>query len=141
MLETVAPLGHQLTGSNHLAENRRLLTEEDAPGKFFALFEPGSVPEIYVDGSSGVLFGPSTTRMRFHRIVDAQAVPGRTDAKEEREVKLYVVMPTVQFVEFLLNTLGSVVQRQDVLLAIAQDNEKRLSEFLKRAAPHESDQQ
>jgi len=96
--------------------NRRLLNSERAPGRNFDLYEGPSPIEVYVDGASGALLGPLVCRLQFHSVIDTTIPPDGGEQIENRQLKLTVIIPTPQCIEFLMNTLGGIAQNNQLIL-------------------------
>jgi len=117
--------------------DKSLVAQERAPGRSYDLYEGSDVVEVYVDGASGAMIGPSVARMRFHTVTDASPLEGVAgELLEKREVKLRVIMPTPTFVEFLLNSLKGVTDNKENLSVAAENQKTALLDILSRVKPN-----
>lgn len=119
------------------AESVRLVRQERVQGRMYDLYEGHDTIEVFVDGSSGAMISPAVCRMQFHTVIDVEKAADSNEVIERRELKLKVVIPTPQFVEFLLNTLSAVAQNNEALLAGVEDYKQTLIRHLKRVKSNE----
>ena len=115
--------------------SRRLLMSERAPGRNYDLYE-GTPVEVYVDGASGALLGPSVCRLQFHSVIDTAIPPGGGEQIENRQTKLSVIIPTPQCIEFLTNTLAAIAQNNQQILQGFEQVQKALISSLSKVKPN-----
>ncbi len=106
-----------------------LVKSERGPGRNYDLYPSPNPTELHADGSAGVAIGPAISKLDFHKVVRVDtAFEGGPLETRERHISL--VMPTQQLIEFLVLTLGALMENRAGLVGAMEASLKSVNTML-----------
>jgi hypothetical protein len=117
---------------------RRLVAKERVPGRRFDLYV-GQFPETFVDGVAGVHVSTTVSKLDFYKITKNELdpeTPDELEPVETREVAFRVIIPTPQFVEFLVNYIAGMKQHEQTLVEAFEKQTEAVKALITRTLPN-----
>lgn len=115
--------------------SQRLVAKERAPGRRYDLYA-GQPSETFVDGVGAVYVSTSVSRLDFFKTTKSEPDPEAPNEQlETRELVCRVIIPTPQFVEFVVNYITGMTANQQPLIEAFEKQTEAIKALLKRISP------
>ena|SRR5258708_3941366 len=111
------------------------LMSERAPGRRYDLYA-GKPSETFVDGVAMVNVTTSVSRLDFYKTTKTEPDPEAPGEQlETREVVCRLIIPTPQFIEFVINYIAGMTANQQPLIEAFEKQTEAIKAQLKRITP------
>lgn len=81
------------------------------------------INEIYIDGISDLLVGPAVSKMIGYIVSQV------SEGKEERLVKVRIVVPTTNLINFLKSGRETILAQKNLISSVAEQNAMSIKNY------------